>query len=427
LTENSATGGGGGRLRDVSRSKRWLRNFLFALIPTLVVAAALELGARILGARPADPLDARRNWFDPIRPRVRTARSADGDIEVIDPPFHEAKLAVHKPSGELRVFTFGGSSAFGHRLGDDEPFAARLGPELEALSPGRRFVSANLAVSGRDSFDMLQLAEYSLRFSPDVWILYEGHNDLINYQRRPRTYAFMKRHDWLWRGLFALQDHSRFVTWLTTRGAAQEQHLVGIGPDRAAVQRYEKHIVDQLIGNYEKIFALARAHGVRVIVVLPPSNLYDNEPAQSLDDSAAVSAASGEARTAPPAKAATILRDAIAGAPDHARLHYELGHVLDQLGDADGMYRELVAARDLDAALVRATSTMQEAQRALAAREGAPVLDAPALLAAASPSKRVGCNFFRIRDVCDWLHPNARAHALFAHALAPLVVGAERR
>ncbi len=397
------------------------RQLALLILPSLLLLSVLELGARLLGARGPNPQSPYRFWFKPVHPRAHTESSAEGSLWVIDPPLTTVKIPVEKKPGDLRIFSFGGSSTFGFGVESSEAFPARLAEYLRAAHPDRRVVSANFALCGRDSYDMADLAEYSLRFDPDVWILYAGHNDLINYRSRPALHGFLKRHDWLWGAFFFLEDHSRLASGVSRRLDDAADSDLGSG-DWARFDAYQERIIRQLISNYERILSNARAHGVRVIVVLPASNLFDQPPMESGDESARLAALEREALAAlergRSTEAIAAFQSALARAPKSARVHYELGHAFDAIGDSASMYRELTLARDLDQQLWRATSKMQEAQREFAVRNELTVIDAPEAFAAASPNRRVGCNLFRNSVRCDWLHPNALGHDLIARELA---------
>ena len=87
-------------------------------------------------------------------------------------------VAVPKPDGVYRIVTLGGSTTFGHALGANETWPARLQQILGEDHPLVEVV--NLGAPGYYSLDsVVNLATHGLAHQPDLVIVYHGINDAI--------------------------------------------------------------------------------------------------------------------------------------------------------------------------------------------------------------------------------------------------------
>jgi lysophospholipase L1-like esterase len=93
--------------------------------------------------------------------------------------FRSGKVNVQKSPGVSRIICMGGSSTWGSGVGDNETWPAFL--ELMVREKGIEAQIINAGISGYTSFQvMIFIREYLLRYNPDAFILYVGHNDMAH-------------------------------------------------------------------------------------------------------------------------------------------------------------------------------------------------------------------------------------------------------
>ena len=88
------------------------------------------------------------------------------------------RLPARKAPGTYRIFVLGSSAA----MGDPEPsfsLARMLEVMLHAAWPQQRFEVVNAGVTAINSHLVRQFAEDCARLEPDLFIVYEGHNEVI--------------------------------------------------------------------------------------------------------------------------------------------------------------------------------------------------------------------------------------------------------
>lgn len=170
------------------------------------------------------------------------------------PGSRPAAFAADKSSATLRVFLVGGSTVAGY----DEGLLAR---GLGRLLPGRRVEVLNCGMSAYDTFREGMLVGELLRYSPDLLVLFSGHNDFSMNRVPPlplwrlRLRRFMEGWGW-WRALRA---------WRRARLPE------GFGPGgdffdaRPPVEK-----IAELEANLRRTIRAAARGGVQVAVCSPP-------------------------------------------------------------------------------------------------------------------------------------------------------------
>ena len=159
--------------------RRRLLLALFTLVLTGLLLAGLELGLRLGG-------------FGHSPHFFRKAGTPDGEVvwrenrDFTAPFFGEAlvrrpqpvRLPLKKSPGTVRIFILGSSAA----MGDPEPafsLARVLEVQLRAAYPSVRFEVVNAAVTAINSHLVRDIAEDCAALEPDLFIVYEGHNEVI--------------------------------------------------------------------------------------------------------------------------------------------------------------------------------------------------------------------------------------------------------
>ncbi len=414
----------------------WRKRLLAAALP-LLGFAALEAALAAAGVRPLisrqDPFAgfASLEVFEAKPERgVRATRE-----RATRQAFAPQEFRLVKPSNGFRLFTLGGSSAVGFPWGTEAAFTRLLGESLQATYPERAVEAVNASAMSYASHRLRLLAAELVRYQPDVFVLYEGHNEFV--ERR----FYDKLRPAPLRGLQRVLFHSRLLTWLAERlparrarsgGAATTGELLGFevvrekgifaddGPRREVERTFE--------ANLRAILELAAQAGARVVLCTVASNVRDWRPHHSVLDAAltteqrdrlvALRARSeGALRERRPQEALAALEQAGAISPGHAEIQFRLGRLYEEqrrFGDARQAYRR---ARDADAQPARASTAINDAIRRVARERGVPLLDVERLFEAASPHGLVGFNLIE-----DYVHPKPEGHRLIALELYRLFV-----
>ena len=224
----------------------------------LVLVGIAECGARLVWGPPEPSLNVvlekRDHYFDVEGQGVRTN--------------YQGEFALHsfsmQPSSRPRVAWLGGSSIRGASL-----------PELEAphlVERSTRTENLNLAAPGLDTRHFLEMLPEVLSFSPDVLVIYTGHNDRGNavfstlYQTAGRQFL-ARVFSWLGKsrlyslmrsGSRGLVERLPVTPTMDLSHAPSQEALTGI---RAEFEERLRQIVRQ-----------AHSQGVQVVLVTVVSN-----------------------------------------------------------------------------------------------------------------------------------------------------------
>ena len=120
------------------------------------------------------------------------------------------RLPVKKAPGTCRIFVLGSSAA----MGDPEPsfsFARVLEKMLQAAYPSTRFEVVNTAITAVNSHVVRGVAEDCAELEPDLFIVYEGNNEVIGPFGPVGVFAPFLRHE----------AAIRIAAWLKTTRTGQ--------------------------------------------------------------------------------------------------------------------------------------------------------------------------------------------------------------
>jgi len=409
------------------------RSLLFGLS---VSAGFFLLVEAVLWAAGVSPLLSERDPFagfsreirafelDRSRGVYRTARRA------IRHSFNDQQFAARKPPGGFRIFTLGGSSAYGFPWGARVAFTRFLGDALRASRPDLAIEAINAAAMSYGSHRLRILAHEILSYEPDVLIVFEGHNEFVERRfyrdllehppRLGRLRALLERSR-LYSAMARLYERTRPRERATVGTAGQ---LLGVDVERqyaTSVTEAEKEEArSRLEENFRAIVEEADRAGVKVVLCTVPSNLSGWAPNESFfgpevgfEARQAVVASLARARESlgagNPGAALEALEAARAAAPGHAEVHFRLGQALERLGRYREAREEYRKARDLDGKPSRALSSINETIRRLEGYRGAIVVDIERAFEEASPNGIVGFDLIE-----DYVHPKPEAHRRIA-------------
>ncbi len=421
-----------------------------AAIGLLVAAAILGLVETALRAAGVPSLASERDPFQGFSARMRVfERDDDRGVfrtapRAVRHSFNEQEFLAVKPSNGLRLFTIGGSSAYGFPWGAGSAFTHLLGRALEATLPGRRIEAVNAAAMSYGSTRLRLLAGELLDYDPDLLVVFEAHNEFVERRLRqaiessPRlgpVQAVLARSR-----IYSVMSRAYERILRSSRGGSEEPgsrstgELLGLDVMRETATDVDDRDREKarlgLEENYRAIARMCRERGVGLVLCTVPCNLRGWSPDQSifapdvgLEARREVLARIAEAKRAlasgDAARAAGALERARSLAPGYAEVHFLLGRTYEALSrwdDARGSYSR---ARDEDAMPSRVPSSFNEAIRRIGREEpGVLLVDVARAFEEASPHGLTGFELIE-----DYVHPTPTGHLLIARELWKAILG----
>ncbi|MBI5424318.1 MAG: hypothetical protein HZA32_09515 [Opitutae bacterium] len=321
-------------LRSVSATtgvRLWVfRALALVAVPALLVVG-LEIGLRVAGyGRPTGFLipDREPGMFRTNPDYVRLFMPESFDLRPLN-----FRVAREKPANTLRVVVLGESAA----QGVPAPmfgFAPQLRAQLRALYPGRRIEVLNAGVVAINSHAVYQIARGFAAFSPDLFVVYLGNNEVVGPYGPGCAYLSSSPPLWVIRASVAVKSTrtgqllGALFAKVATRSKAVEwggmsmfvnQAVAGDDPRLETVYRnFEQNLRD--------IVRVANDAGAPVLLTTVVANLKDCPPLLSLHR-------------------ADLAGDELA----RWQREFDAGRVAWKLGDTASGRAHLEAARQIDA------------------------------------------------------------------------------
>lgn len=338
-------------------------------------------------------------------------------------------LVMPKPARTFRVMLVGGSAAKGFPYPRHLAASSFLEVMLADAMPGVNVEVVNLGTTAIASYPVLDIMTESLRFGPDLVVVYCGNNEfygaygvasLHSAGRSPASIRFTRAA----RSLAITQFiESRRPAYDTEIDRTLMETMVGrasIAPDdpmRDDAARNLRAFVGDMIDR-------CRAAGVPVIVCTPPGNERGLAPigTEDLDGLTPEQRARLEellvrARDlSDPIEAEVAAGSAIVNMPTHAEAHYRLALALEAQGREREAAPPFRRALDLDTMPWRAPSASVEAIREAARSRGGVLCDLVEIFRGASPGGVIG---WELMD--DHVHPSLAGQALIGRSIAAAV------
>ena len=422
-----------------TRSRRILFR-VAAILAGLLPVIMVEAGLRIFDlGRPADYPDPfagfNRNFplFERQEAVYRTARSRA-------PFIVPQEFPIEKPRGGFRVFCFVGSTVYGHPYLEDTAFPKWLELELAGSDPTRSWQVINCGGISYASYRMAPLVKEVLQYQPDLIVLAAGHNEFLE----DRTYKALKSRSaasaWLQEKGYSLRIVGLARRWLAPGGPAAKFDAAPdsdteLGPavnarldyisGYASYRRdpvWRERVIAQYDDSVRTIVAHCQTARVPILLVRLGSNLRDCPPFKSehraglspeeeLDWQAAFDIATAEKVDLN--RALQFYQVAAAIDSEHALLNYRIARVLDRMGRTSEALTYYQKARDEDICPLRIMGRLEQSLARIAAETATSLVDVATLLAARSPDRIPGNDWY-----LDHVHPTIGGHQLIARALA---------
>ena len=390
--------------------KKILPNLLLLFLTPLMVFGALEFSIRQFAPSKV------RTYFDD-----QTEKAFGGTVP-------------RKLPGDYRIFIYGGSSAYGFPVADRYSITAWMRKSFPHLLPGRPVKVINCAWPGKDSELIAQGAYSVLKYKPDLFIIYSGHNEALIDNR-----LYMdNRLYWL---NLQLKYHSAFYRYLSIRLERLRKHIL-YGHSGHVEKFYREEVIarevykkpevsgevyGQILKNYvknmETVIRIARQQKIDVIFLTPPSNLSAYPPEYPMHHVRLPESLLAEwtqhfengKKLQGDQKfqdAVTAYKKAMLIDPTFAELQYRIGTCYLKTGSYKEAKNAFTLARDFDGHPTRAKSEMIRAVIALAQRHGMMLVDIVALFEKISPHGIIGSQL-----VYDNVHPTVQAQQIISDAV----------
>jgi tetratricopeptide (TPR) repeat protein len=347
--------------------------------------------------------------------------------------FNRQSFLQTKPANGYRIFCLGGSTTYGHPYTARTSFCGWLQAFLNRADPSRTWEVVNAGGISYASYRITALMEELVRYQPDLFIVYSGHNEFIE----ERTYREIRELPRPVVELNAILGHSRFYSALRsvvdkTMTNDQKPFLLApevnerlgrsIGPvDYHRDDALRAGVIKHYRFNLSRMVSLARRAGSQIMFITPSSNLKDMSPFKSehradLTREARLrwDAQFEQARAMTDlATKRSLLDELVASDPVYAEAHYERGRVLLDQGDFAQAREAFTRALDEDILPLRILPEMLADLRAVARDEGVPLVDFEAMIGALS-QRELGHDIPGKEFFLDHVHLNIEAYRLLA-------------
>lgn len=349
--------------------------------------------------------------------------------------FSAEEFAEAKPARTQRIFCLGGSTVKGRPFSKETSFTTWLQLALQEAQPDHVWEVINCGGISYASYRLTPILQECLAYQPDALIVCTGHNEFLE----DRSYGELRDVSPLVTGSFYELSKLRSFRLLrqTMLSAplsdAGERDQLGADVDAfldynnglAAYHRDEswrRGVARHFESNLQRMVNLARRANVPIILIHPPSNLADSPPFKSEHRSnmtpqevsnwkTAIDAANSTLKTFP-AAAVDSFQKAISIDGHYADTHFELGRLLELIGDFDAARDEFLLAREYDICPLRIIAQLEQALSQTADRNRVPLLDAHQLLETETRNGILDGSM-----LVDHVHPSFAGHQLIALAL----------
>jgi len=420
------------------------KKLLFTVITTAVLLVAVEMVLVMVGVRPVLYDEDPYVGFSSYIPLFVEQTGPDGKTTMVTARnklelFNHQQFVRNKPTGTYRIFCMGGSTTFGRPYEDMTSFCGWLRAMLPRADPSRQWQVVNAGGISYASYRVAALMEELVRYKPDLFIIYSGHNEFLER----RTYGRIINMPGAVRGLGAIASRTRIYAVVkqavdtlggrSGRKAGSRTNLSGevetilensLGPEEYyRDSELQKQVLNHYHYNLTRMVDIARSVGAKVILVTPASNLrhcwpFKSEHRDGLSDAERkywqrlFNHASGTYVAGQWDKALTAIDKAITLDDRYAHLHYLRGCVLWELKRYDEAKAAFIRALDEDVCPLRALTEMRDIIIEVAEERNVPVVDFMALLERQSEHATPGENLF-----LDHVHPTIEGNRQLALAL----------
>jgi tetratricopeptide (TPR) repeat protein len=403
-----------------------VRVFAVVLVPA-VFFVLLELGLRLghYGVNTDLVLELKDDpahtcYLNPDAPQ----RYFPPALRSIQPSVGFRTFTREKQQGALRIFVLGESTVAGFPFHTNGSFAGFLEDDLRAAYPNREIEVINCGMTAICSYSVLDFTKQLVRYQPDAFLIYLGHNEFYGAMGAGSTSAAS-----LTRGLtmfrmtlaklrtYQLLDNVIFKvrSGLAGKNKKQGRSLMAsmIGKKKIRLEDPMHKMAEKTFAtNLDEILDAASKNHVKVVLSTVTSNLRDLPPFDSAHRDGIDDIQRQRIDTLVKTGGSGDLHKALEFDSTFAAAHYALAQTLaSDTTNALTARREFIAARDHDVVHFRACSIFNDIIRQAASTHHVPLIDMDRAFAQASAQKTPGLNLF-----LEHLHPNLHGAILMANA-----------
>ena len=383
--------------------------------------------------------DGARKYYQINR---RVAQRYFSGNEVVVPDAKSQMFEYTKSPNTFRIFCLGGSTTAGWPFQFNATFPDFLQDRLSLLFPHKNFEVINVGISAINSFSVLDFAEELVKYDPDLFLIYMGHNEfygalgVASTQSLGSNRAFIK--------LYLKLERFRFFQLLrsvvfkiksvfrqkSASGSARSLMEMMAGDKLIAYQSQKYNLAKKYFRqNLQDILQTIKKNNVPVIVGTLVSNVRDHEPFESLfspgfDNKAAwndlYTRGLGLESKADFAGAVELYLQAAELDSMPAKLYFRLGRCYEALGQYAQALQTYRKARDLDALRFRASTEFNDVIQSVCRQEGVAVAKVDSLFRAHSAHSLIGNNL-----ILEHLHPNVKGYFLISDAFCRTMAAAD--
>ncbi|CAA9313051.1 MAG: FIG00694178: hypothetical protein [uncultured Gemmatimonadetes bacterium] len=390
----------------------------------LLFLVVLEGGLRLAGYGDSYPLFVSAPPKpDYLLPNPEVARRYFPAGSIVPQPQHDFFRAEKAP-GSFRVVFQGESSAAGFPYRHGGAPSRMLAERLQATFPDREIEVINTALTGINSYTLLDQSREIIAQKPDAVMIYTGHNEFYGVfgvgssQSGGRSRALVKAYLAL-RPLRTVQLVGGMLSRAPSGGSARSVMEMMAGEQRIPYgsERYRAGL-HQFRANLAELLGRYRASGIPVLLGTVASNERDQPPFVSAPspgtDVAAwtrtLRAGADAMRRGDAPAAERALRDAIRMDSTAAGPFFDLARLAEARGDTAQARAAYAAARDRDQLRFRAPEDINRIIREEAARHGATVVECREAL------ERASGGIVGDAVMLEHLHPNVQGYFAIADA-----------
>jgi tetratricopeptide (TPR) repeat protein len=383
------------------------KKILFGILTIAVFFVGSELALRLIGIKPLSVTEDPFVGFAGNIPLFVERVQPDGAIMLVTAKnklrlFNEQQFPKVKSTNSYRIFCMGGSTTYGHPFVDSTSFCGWLREFLPAADPSKNWEVINAGGISYASYRVANLMNELSQYQPDLFIVYSGQNEFLE-ERTYRTIIHMP--EWVIRTKAALTN-TRTYTVMNRVLESVSKNRAETGKKSHEMTVEVDEILDHTVGptsytrdealrseiithykfNLERMIAIAKSAGSKIIFITPASNLKDMPPFKSENRASMTDTdkkvwnslyEQGKKRQEDgmATEALTIFTEAIKIDNRYADLHFRVGQVLFALRRFDESKISFQKAIDEDICPLRILSPMSNTVHEIAKESNVPLID----------------------------------------------------
>lgn len=422
-------------VRQTRKNRRTIYFRCVAVLFGLLLVTVVEFSFRLLGVWQPQDVGDPYVGFHQVHPLFEL-NSDTARYEIPESRrrfFRPESFAAQKAANEFRIFCLGGSTVQGRPYAIETSFTSWLELSLAAADPDRNWDSINCGGVSYASYRLVPILKEILNYSPDLIIVYTGHNEFLEERTYHRTKAtpqwLMSIQEWSAR-LHCYEMLRRAMN--RQRTDQQDKPTLAAEVDalldfQGGLKKYERDdqwhrgVVNHFEHNLRRMIRLANVARVPIILANPVSNLQDSPPFKSVvedtlsDDTKELfhkrwTAAKESDWNDLDEKLQIVnsLLDIDRRFPD---AHFLAAKVLEAQGRVEEAKASYIRAKDTDICPLRIVSAMEEVIGRVAQQTSTPLVDVKQLFELMEEDGIPGDE-----TLIDHVHPRIDGHQKIAEA-----------